>query len=48
MSRRRDFICDFERRHPILFGWILALLVLLIYIAGGDSASVFALTGSAS
>lgn len=42
------FICDFERRHPILFGWVLALLIVLFYVAGGDSASVFALNGSTS
>ncbi|CAN7303222.1 hypothetical protein LJR296_001413 [Cupriavidus necator] len=48
MKRGEDFLCEFERKHPILFGWALALLVLLLYVVGGDSASVFALTGSPS
>ncbi|CAG2132235.1 hypothetical protein [Cupriavidus numazuensis] len=46
MKRGEDFICDFERRHPILFGWILTMLIVVFYIAAGDSSTLFALTGS--
>ena len=48
MSRRDDFLCDFERRHPWLFGWILALLIVAFYVAAGDSTTLFHLTGSPS
>jgi hypothetical protein len=42
------FICDFERRHPYLFGWVLTLLIVLFYVASGESTTLFAMTGSPS
>lgn len=48
MRRGEDFICEFERRHPWLFGTLLALAVVLLYAAVDDSSALFALTGRPS
>lgn len=48
MKRAEEFICEFERRHPWIFGLLIAIAVVLLYAAVDDSTAFFALTGRPS
>lgn len=36
-----EFIYEFERRHPVWFGVLIALAIVLVYAAIDESGSLF-------
>lgn len=46
MKRPDDFLCELERRHPWMFALLLTLLIVLFYVAAGDSATLFHMPGA--
>lgn len=45
MSRRDDFLCRFERRHPWIFGALLAIAIVLLYACVADNEAISILPG---